>query len=313
MILGMPEPCPICESPEVESNDFGEFDCFICGPFKIHNATRAALDGRRKNDQKWLFPALSAATRQEKFYRDKHLTLTPDNFLSYANSHRWTSVSEKLHKVLEVARKRSHYFGAPFDLDPARDYPLFDAISADEGQALNVQLTKSGLIEFNGDDNYILTHRGWEALEPINASGIAGRCFVAMAFDPELESAYVEGIKPALIACGYDPICLRETTTNDDVCDLILAELRKAQFIVADFTKQKGGVYFEAGFGKALGKEIFWTCREDDFKNLHFDTNHYGHIKWSQPEDLRRQLQDRIMAEIGRGPHQREGEAAAGS
>jgi hypothetical protein len=43
------------------------------------------------------------------------------------------------------------------------------------------------------------------------------------------------------------------------------------------------GLYFEAGFAKALGKEVFWTCRFDDFNGLHVDTNHYGHIKWSEP------------------------------
>jgi hypothetical protein len=108
---------------------------------------------------------------------------------------------------------------------------------------------------------------------------------------------------PAVIDCGYKPVCLKEIGTNDNICDLIVSKLRKAQFVIADFTKQKGGVYFESGFGKALGKEVFWTCRADDFHLLHFDTNHYGHIKWVQPEDLRTQLTNRIIAELGQGPH----------
>jgi nucleoside 2-deoxyribosyltransferase len=106
-----------------------------------------------------------------------------------------------------------------------------------------------------------------------------------------------------VIDCGYKPVCLKEIGTNDNICDLIVSKLRKAQFVIADFTKQKGGVYFESGFGKALGKEVFWTCRADDFHLLHFDTNHYGHIKWVQPEDLRTQLTNRIIAELGQGPH----------
>ena len=122
-----------------------------------------------------------------------------------------------------------------------------------------------------------------------------------MAFDAELDDAYYEGIKAAVIDAGYEPICMKERLTNDNICDVILAEIRKAQFVVADFTKQKGGVYFEAGFAKALGKEVFWTCRQDDFGGLHFDTNHYGHLRWSDTADLKRQLTARIVAELGVG------------
>jgi hypothetical protein len=306
--------CPICNRSDAQSKGFDDLECDLCGCYKIYEVTREALKRARQEGDLWLFPALSAATKQENFRWNRGLTLTPNNIYTYANSHRWSTVAEKLHKVLEVARKRSTYFGAYFEFKPKTDYPLFNAISAEEGEALINQIEKAGLIESSttvSDTSCTLTHGGWEILEPMHADGMAGRCFIAMAFDAELDSAYHDGIRPAVISCGYDPICLKEVATNDDICDLILSELRKAQFVVADFTKQKGGVYFEAGFGKALGKEVFWTCRSDDFDKLHFDTNHYGHIKWDQPADLREQLERRIMAEIGRGPHWREGEKSA--
>ena len=37
-------------------------------------------------------------------------------------------------------------------------------------------------------------------------------------------------------------------------------EIRKAEIVIADFTGQKAGVYFEAGFAMALKKEVYWTC-----------------------------------------------------
>jgi hypothetical protein len=49
-----------------------------------------------------------------------------------------------------------------------------------------------------------------------------------MAFDPGLDSAYYEGIKPAVLECGYEPVRLKEIATNDNICDLILSELRSA-------------------------------------------------------------------------------------
>jgi hypothetical protein len=68
--------------------------------------------------------------------------------------------------------------------------------------------------------------------------------------------------------------------------------------VVADFTGQKAGVYYEAGFARALRREVIMTCRADDFKNLHFDTNHLSHVKWSTPAELREKLAARIRATI---------------
>ena len=63
-----------------------------------------------------------------------------------------------------------------------------------------------------------------------------------------------------------------------------MADIRKAEVIVADFTHHKGGVYFEAGFGLGLDRTVVFTCREDDFRSgagVHFDTRPYNHILWS--------------------------------
>lgn len=295
--------CPLCQNPRAQWDTYDRFECGVCDRFQLSRELIIKLEGARQRGDLLLFNALSAATKQECFFRARELNLTVDNYASYVEAHRWTTISQKLHKVLEVAHKRSAHFGGVFELNWNVDYPLFDATCPDEAFALIVQLSDNGLIRPGPKQpGYSITGKGWEILEPIQAGGIPGRCFVAMAFDSELDDAYHQGIKPAIVDCGYEPVCLKEIATNDDVCDLILSELRKAQFVIADFTKQKGGVYFEAGFGKALGKEIFWTCRADDFNRLHFDTNHYGHIKWEQPEDLRLQLRNRLMAELGRGP-----------
>jgi hypothetical protein len=39
-------------------------------------------------------------------------------------------------------------------------------------------------------------------------------------------------------------------------------------------------------------------CRKDQVNDLHFDTRQFNHILWETPEDLRRQLADRIRAVI---------------
>jgi hypothetical protein len=42
--------------------------------------------------------------------------------------------------------------------------------------------------------------------------------------------------------------------------------------LVADFTGQRGGVYWEAGFAQGLGIPVIRTCKSDELWKLHFDT-----------------------------------------
>ena len=45
-------------------------------------------------------------------------------------------------------------------------------------------------------------------------------------------------------------------------------QIRKSKFLIADFTGQRGGVYYEAGFAYGLGLPVIWTCRKDWFDGL---------------------------------------------
>jgi hypothetical protein len=177
--------CGLCQTPDAKWDTRDHFECNVCGTFELSHALQIKLDGERHRGNPPLFVALSAATKQENFFRGKNLALTADNYTSYAEAHQWTTVSQKLRKVLDVAHKRSPYFGAKFELDWHLDYPLFDAISELEGLALICQLQQNGLIESaaNNQTSHKISGKGWEVLEPVHAGGIPGRCFVAMAFD----------------------------------------------------------------------------------------------------------------------------------
>ncbi len=93
-----------------------------------------------------------------------------------------------------------------------------------------------------------------------------------------------------------DPIRIDLVHHNEKICDKIMAEIRSSQFLVADVTGQRQGVYFEAGFAMGLGRSVIWTCREDQLEEVHFDTRQYSHIVWKSPEDLREKLANRIKA-----------------
>ena len=119
-----------------------------------------------------------------------------------------------------------------------------------------------------------------------------------MSFDASLDDAYTLGIKPAIEDLTFKCICMKEISTNEGITDRILSEIRLAEFVVADFTGQRGGVYFEAGFARGLGREVIWSCREDERSLVHFDVKHLGLVLWETPTDLRTKLAESIRANI---------------
>ncbi len=87
---------------------------------------------------------------------------------------------------------------------------------------------------------------------------------------------------------------------TEHIVHKILGEIAKAEFVIADMTHGSHGAYFEAGYAKALGREVIFTCREDHWdKHIHFDTAQYPHIKWNAPEDPREKLRDWLLAPKG--------------
>src|SRR5262245_45710957 len=121
-----------------------------------------------------------------------------------------------------------------------------------------------------------------------------------MSFDDSLNDAYDLGIRPAIVEdCNLpEPVWIDRQPHNDNISNRILAEIRLSQFVVADFTFHRPGVYFEAGFAKALGREVIWMCRNDHFDKTHFDTQQFYHIRWTDPHDLRSQLKRQILSTI---------------
>ena len=134
----------------------------------------------------------------------------------------------------------------------------------------------------------------------------SNQAFVAMWFHDSMRDAYWQGIEPAIRAAGYDPVRIDNIEHTGLIEDAIIAAIRKARFVVCDFTSgddgARGSVYYEAGFAHGLDLAVIFTCRQDKLKLVHFDTSHFNHIAWTNHEDLKTRLQQRIERLIGRGP-----------
>jgi nucleoside 2-deoxyribosyltransferase len=146
-----------------------------------------------------------------------------------------------------------------------------------------------------------LTPLGWQQIEKWRGRDLSTeskQAFVAMWFSPEMVPVFEEGIKPAVKDAHYDPKRIDMIQHNNKICDEIVAEIRKSRFVVADFTGQRGGVYFEAGFALGLGIPVIWTVHKDQIDQVHFDTRQYNHIVYDSPGNLKSSLYNRIVATI---------------
>jgi hypothetical protein len=134
------------------------------------------------------------------------------------------------------------------------------------------QLQDEKLLIINNTDllrmRLTLTSAGWRRVDEIQRQGVGlSRSFVAMWFSADVRPAYEEGIRPALVECGYVPPFRVDDAEHEEIWktsaedgrrqqkidDRILGEIRRSRFLVADFTGQRPSVYFEAGFAEGLG------------------------------------------------------------
>jgi hypothetical protein len=133
-----------------------------------------------------------------------------------------------------------------------------------------------------------LTARGHMFCDELRAARTASsQGFIAMWFHEEMEAARWHGFEPGVRNAGYKPHRVDDAQHIDKIDDRIIAEIRRSRFVVADLTGHRGGVYYEAGFALGLGKPVFYTCREDHSKEIHFDIRQFNCIIWRAREACR--------------------------
>jgi hypothetical protein len=156
----------------------------------------------------------------------------------------------------------------------------------------------------------ILTPSGWARFEQLTRGAKAPEnpVFVAMWFGEgetrqQMDDIYRRGILPAVEKVGYKVTRVDFKQHNNFIMDEVLGGIRIAPFVVADYTGNRHGVYYEAGFALGLGIPVVSMCREADFPEVHFDIKQLNHILWTGADDLQNKLYHRILGSIGKGPH----------
>ena len=336
------ELCSICNGSEFKKeltrSDIYHIECSTCGEYSI---TWEANEQLQKSSYKKDCPKISACLRQRTVRGLKSVTIFRNKEIAADKSviavtiedlirEFPATIADRVDNAIINLSKMSRFTGDSFEITSS-DYPLFytDSTNIKSMEFMIEQVYQEGYI-FNTSFEtkpplaIAITAKGWNRVSELEKYGKknAEQAFVAMWFEESMKEIYEKNISRAIKDAKYKPFIISMKEHNGDITDEIIAEIRSSKFLVADFTGQRGGVYFESGFAYGLGLPVIWTCREDWFNKVvdkeveikiggkikngtikedrytHFDINHYNFIIWNNGDDLYEKLFNRIRATI---------------
>lgn len=320
--MSSPVECPICRrydhvfvSNVTGGKEAEHYKCIRCGNFLISvELKKLLLNGKYKEETFILSGYIANGTRTVNRLDDDLILVISDNNLEIEintanvqtiieNTHVPSNPLEMMNSWLLWMAKICNCANHSYWIHSDWNYPLVYAHDQNEFEQIINWLEKEGLIESKTTENYNhrLTLNGWQRVEKLQKDVInSNQAFVATWFDDKMDPIFNDGIKPALNEMGYDVIWMKILQHNGKIDDRIFAEIRRSGVLIADFTGNRGGVYYEAGFAQGLGIPVIWMCKDvrKEIKNLHFDTRQYNHIMWKDAVDLKQKLIDRIGATI---------------
>lgn len=298
--------CCICNSKvsfeQISSKDAYAIHCPKCGYYHITGTVFVTSVSAIKKEDLFLFSGYLRINSSEEnpiIITSEYLQKIPEIVLPFAKM----SVSEKVNNILKYIYGSATKVLGRVDLTEDDIYRFFLMATGDLKTILDY-LKEGQLIKYDKEKNVYIcyfTIEGWKRYEQIQneiTNINSKQAFVAMSFDDSLKNIYTEAIKSAVEECGFDAIRVDSHEHNEKICDRIIAEINKSRFVIADFTQNKHGVYFEAGYALGLGIPVIWICKEQEVNNLHFDTRQYNHIAWKDTKDLKEKLSNRIRATI---------------
>lgn len=219
------------------------------------------------------------------------------------------SIAERIDRVLINLSKLSDNVGHDIPIY-ADDVPFFLSRNNAEANYIYNWLCEVGYIQAVPNAKTRLLVKAWSRIDELGRgrNSKTNPAFVAMWFGDatskaELNELFQQSIYPAITKAGYRVERADLQEHSDYIMDKVLASIRLAPFVVADFTGNRNGVYFEAGFGRGLGIPVITSCKETHLSEAHFDAQQLNHLLWESPVELHDKLYHRIMAMLGMGPY----------
>jgi hypothetical protein len=313
--------CPVCTSPaaEVEQHSSGDasvVNCPNCGNYTISRRAavilKSILDTDRWKVAAWICensPSIvrsgdieearnstkpSLSHRADRMLRWLHVKFPPGQEFSINELGKWELHKNDPSDILFIV-------GGSLVSSPLAPVGWNRDIAEMTFMVTEVLCNEMGLLVSQNNNEYQVSPKGLLYLEGRTGQQ-ASMGFCAMWFSDEVKPLWINVIEPAIRLAGYEPLRIDSRQHNGKIDDEIMASIRASRFVVADFTGNRGGVYYEAGFAHGLGLPVIFMCREGD--DLHFDIRQYNCIFWKpdQLEDVQSRLKNRILATLGQGP-----------
>ena len=304
-------PCVICESKLNHVNSRGTsaaVECPRCGHFSItysaaYDLDRANLTARqRANGSGWI--------------REHQQILIDIDDLPGLLAVKTPSFSDRVDKLLAAIDTKIPSLGGKLSIDENGLQLMSESWCHNREEfsylVVNFMMNEAGYLRHDplSETNKLVVSiapKGYARLDALSTESAPSSHmgFCAMWFDDSVKPIWTQAIEPAILSAGYEPIRIDGHQHNNRIDDEIIALIRRSKFVVADFTGQRGGVYFEAGYALGHGLPVIWTVRKDDLEEVHFDNRQYNFLLWAESDlgKFKTDLQNRIEATLGRGSY----------
>jgi nucleoside 2-deoxyribosyltransferase len=162
---------------------------------------------------------------------------------------------------------------------------------------------------YEGTYMFRFTIEGMKRAESLISSNVETyQIFIACKFNnPDtgvFREDFVNSVKEATEKASngkYHARIVSEVEYNDGISDQIKAEIKRSKAVIADYTYENQGVYFEAGYACGLGIPVIRCCEAQWAKDhggvenaIHFDERHNNLILWNSYKELQQRIEDRI-------------------
>lgn len=338
-------PCPFCKQQAnywrvTGTQGYYGFDCQICKAFFVSEGVISKLEKLTSETLQGILNCISENIKSNAAFgtdivtswvlRSTNIDSLPvsekttvkrlEDFLDLRIDHASKATSLLL-VLAEKAQKSAPFSTVALTL---KDLYSLKITNFEECFQWLMKLNELGLLDsssfrtmghgFSNEDieqhEFCLTVDGWQAVQVQQQNANSKKVFIAMQFNwgdgtqNAIRTKYIEAIQAGCADCGYEANIVSQNHT-DYITDRIVSEIKMSKFVIADFTFNNQGAYYEAGLARGLGKKVIHTVMNghtsdatDKFKQLHFDIKQINYIEWSDPIELRSRIADRIRSTI---------------
>ena len=323
------ENCPVCKSPiQLDfSNNSRNIICLRCGQFSIDDRAHTKIVRHYENN-----PDDTKISNLSGWVRENQkVNINLDDVERLVNL-TTPSVDEKAQKLLKYLAKEFKIAGDNLRFNIGSLSGILNSIKQNKpienrsgGANILLAMLSSSWAQKESELHFLLhdylinnrkylfsastsggvfriTPEGWAYLEELKSKNPESNiAFIAMSFNSKLNKLFDPYIINAVLDSGYKPVRIDKHEHINRIDDEIIALIKQSKFLIAEFTDQRGGVYFESGFALGLDLRVIWICKRSEIKRLQFDINHFNFILWKEGEldHFQKALQNRIEHVLG--------------